>query len=939
MSSRLFRVAQLLSCLLVLMCSCEGAEGGLDEDGGVLMKMECGTTAVTEVDLTTATLNGEVRILNYRQNSNIEVSFYYSASLNDKKTLISSGNRVSAGTISADYGQFSASLSGLNPGTQYYYIAAVKYGKDEATGEMMSFSTKEKPKELSVTGSATDVTENSVKLSGYANLTPDLGQVTIGFIISLEKNPSIDNGIEIIVTELDGNNMYISSVSDLASDTKYYYKAFVKYGGVYRSGEIMSFQTKQISATVSTRKATNVGLFSGTLSGALSTVCQGLPIEVGFVYSDKATSLEELQIYGKRVTSSLGEDGSFSVSFTELIEGQTYYYVAYGVVYDKTFYGNISSFSTSTVLASVATHNVDGVGLFETTLNGHLSVENPESVQKSVWFLYCNDAHDIDYLLIYGTKVPSSIDNNGDFKAQIHSLEAGCTYSYVACAKVHNNTFYGEVNDFTTSDYSASVLTFDAYNIDLFSATISGNLTVNAEEELSKSVWFIFDDKAETMEGLIENGKKYQSEVSSNGRFECKLNGLEPGKVYYYLACSKVHTRKYYGEMKSFTTKDYYGEVSSLPATNVEMFTGTLEGKLISENDESLSKSVWFVYSSNETQLDALLARGKMIAASLNDDHSFSASLSSLANSTTYYYVACARIHEREYYGKVNSFSTKGVSAHVSSLSASDIGLYKATLNGSLAISNKESLSKSVWFLYSTTVSTLEGLKTNGIDISGNAIEDGSFAANLSKLSVDSKYYYVACAKVHDTILYGDVCSFSTKSIPAGAIDLGLSVAWATTNIGATSIEEGGDRYAWGEIETKTVYSSSNYKWSDGSSLNLTKYNCDSNYGVVDNKRALDLEDDVAHAKLGGDWRMPLYIEAKELMDNCSWKMYEVGGTSGVLGTSKINGNTIFFPDSEYWTASTWSGQYRAMYYTTKVFFNINTDFRYNGYRVRGVIE
>lgn len=41
-------------------------------------------------------------------------------------------------------------------------------------------------------------------------------------------------------------------------------------------------------------------------------------------------------------------------------------------------------------------------------------------------------------------------------------------------------------------------------------------------------------------------------------------------------------------------------------------------------------------------------------------------------------------------------------------------------------------------------------------------------------------------------------------------IDLGLSVKWATHNVGANTPEECGDYYAWGETTTKSTYFASN---------------------------------------------------------------------------------------------------------------------------------
>ena len=55
-------------------------------------------------------------------------------------------------------------------------------------------------------------------------------------------------------------------------------------------------------------------------------------------------------------------------------------------------------------------------------------------------------------------------------------------------------------------------------------------------------------------------------------------------------------------------------------------------------------------------------------------------------------------------------------------------------------------------------------------------------------------------------------------------VDLGLSVKWATMNVGATSPEGYGDYYAWGETETKSSYTLNNYKWYESSKGTYTKY-------------------------------------------------------------------------------------------------------------------
>ena len=129
-------------------------------------------------------------------------------------------------------------------------------------------------------------------------------------------------------------------------------------------------------------------------------------------------------------------------------------------------------------------------------------------------------------------------------------------------------------------------------------------------------------------------------------------------------------------------------------------------------------------------------------------------------------------------------------------------------------------------------------------------------------------------------------------------VDLGLSVKWATCNVGATSPEEYGDYFAWGETTPKTTYDWSTYKYCNGTSDSMTKYCTSSNYGTVDNKTVLEFSDDAARVNWGGSWRMPTKAEYEELIDtnNCTWKWTTQNGVNGYKVTSKKNGNSIFFP-------------------------------------------
>ena len=133
-------------------------------------------------------------------------------------------------------------------------------------------------------------------------------------------------------------------------------------------------------------------------------------------------------------------------------------------------------------------------------------------------------------------------------------------------------------------------------------------------------------------------------------------------------------------------------------------------------------------------------------------------------------------------------------------------------------------------------------------------------------------------------------------------VDLGLpsGTKWAIFNVGATTPDGSGYYFAWGETSPKSNYAWSTYKYCNGSSSTLTKYNTDSSRGSVDNKTTLDLSDDAARANWGGAWRMPTRAEKDELSNNCTWTWTTQNGVNGYSVTSKTNGNSIFLPAAGY---------------------------------------
>lgn len=157
---------------------------------------------------------------------------------------------------------------------------------------------------------------------------------------------------------------------------------------------------------------------------------------------------------------------------------------------------------------------------------------------------------------------------------------------------------------------------------------------------------------------------------------------------------------------------------------------------------------------------------------------------------------------------------------------------------------------------------------------------------------------------------------YNKSNIVPVFVDLGLSVKWASANVGATcgdTVESWyGGFYAWSETETKSEYNWNTYKY--GSDWNqLIKY-CPTNKtdywsgeGSPDGKTILDAVDDIAAVEFGANYRMPTKAEIEELIALPNQWVTDYNGISGLNGRvfTGTNGNTLFIPAADYFDGST----------------------------------
>lgn len=511
-----------------------------------------------------------------------------------------------------------------------------------------------------------------------------------------------------------------------------------------------------------------------------------------------------------------------------------------------------------------------------------------------------------------------------------------------------------EDNGNDVNDVNETTVTGNATDITNYTASISSwaNILDNLSTDLKVGIIY-------TQEGTPSKSNGTQKTVSTlsiggDAKYTILLTDLAPSTTYYYRSFVYQSGIWFYGNVKSFTTKKGQGvELVSGEVSKLTCYSAKISGAVsIDESTQYRTLSYGICYSTDSTPT----VNSTILQASSKDqDGNFTVQLRALSGSTTYYYRSYAYVDSYLSYGPIRSFTTKDDDVVITGDIDTTTYSVKSTLKiGSGAYS---SLELGVCYGINSTPTVNDWkVTTNEVD------DENNFTLSLKDVPFGTAYYR-SFVKIDGVAHYGEIKSFEVALPDVNGyeyVDLGLSVLWATCNVGATMPEGYGDYYAWGETEPKIVYSGSTYKYFNGSSSTLTKYCNSSSYGnngYTDTKTTLDPDDDVAHVKWGGDWRMPTKDEFTELRNNCTWTWITLNGVKGYRVTSKKSGYTdrsIFLPavgyrsdtglydvgsDGYYWSSSLYTDYPDYAWYLnfySDYYFTINFD-RSCGLSVRPV--
>lgn len=541
------------------------------------------------------------------------------------------------------------------------------------------------------------------------------------------------------------------------------------------------------------------------------------------------------------------------------------------------------------------------------------------------------------------------------FTVSFSNLAPETEYKYRSFVTYGGVTYYGnKYKTFTTKEVQALTSAAEVSDITITSAVLSTSVQtggVDVRDDFYVGLaWSISEDD-------ICPGGNYESRKASvrqveNSKLTMSLSGLPINSTYYCASFTLVGGVCVFSSVKSFTTVELMNLVGEVEVSDIKTTFAVLSASV--QTDEANAEdnvSVGFAWSTSESDLCASgNFKSEKTSVRNLEDGVFTTSLSGLSGSTTYYYASFTLVGDVYVFSSVKNFTTADLMNLVAEVVVSDIKSTCAVLSASVLTEGVDVRDNVyVGFAWSTSRSNLcaNGNFKSTKTLVKN-VADGVFTATLKGLPVRTSCYCASFTLAGDVYVFSSVKEFATEDVPEGAVDLGLSVLWASCNVGADSPEEYGDYFAWGETTTKWAYDSRHSLTFEMDRSELKSY------GIIDSDGNLTAAYDAATVNCGGNWRMPTLAEMKELKKNCSWSWTTQNGVEGykVIGP---NGNIIFLPAAgdyystwveyagsygNYWSATADDNlidAYRLNFYSDEHYWN--TTYRYYGFTVRPVSE
>lgn len=806
----------------------------------------------------------------------------------------------------------------LKPNTKYFYRSYVMQNGIYRYGKVKDFQTK--VNNIVFTNPATEISTISAKLSGmFQNSEYPISE--FGFCYSsIENTPTIGNEstyrIKAIATNQE--NDFSVSISKLSSNLTYYYRAYVITCNSVVYGDVLSFSTSD-SKLIITGIADKQNHISVNLHGELKLEdCVYKTLKYGFCFSEDNSSPT---LEGPSITVNESTLSNFNITVTSLLPNTHYYYRAFAIIDDVAYYGDVKQFETRLLFKESTISNISPASA---TIQTELNLTEEDLYDNTQFGFYYSKEPDI---LESASKSTFAMKENS-ILGILSKLESNTQYYFKPWAILDGQETTGPISSFKTLSLVKETIIDEITPISLTVSTIFNN------NELDKSS--IYGVCYSTSFNPTIYSENAQGAIDNEGHMSIKLSRLLSKTTYFIRPYAIIDGIVHYGEITSGQTKNLFKDSYM---DNISPISLTAHVTYNLEDCDYTSASFGICYNSEGTPTMESLS--KMGTLTKNSIH---VNISAIKASTSYQYRAFAIIDGITHYDNINQFATLSPQ-YIQYKEATSITHNSADLSVIFSLGNSiyNSISSGFCYALSPNVNVANSTCTSTeLDNLGKA------KTTIYNLLAYHKYYYKPYIILDGQIFYGEESVFQTeidpfvlKELESGRlVDLGLSVHWASYNLGAEKNTDIGNYYAWGESSYKLDYTWKSYKHYSGDTY--TGEPIISKYKSKDS--ILEKVDDPAFSEWGGLYRMPTLAEFKELIEKCNITFTTISDTQGYLVTGpsgksiflcftgRKNGTDIEALDyfGEYWLNTLWNepsytGQPKYAYW---IDFS-NTSFKY----------
>ncbi len=869
------------------------------------------SAGAAQADFTTATIpvtvtsDGEIEIGSYG------IRYATKADMSDAKTVKGTADIVVNKALNI-------TLTGLEEGTTYYYQAFADLTTPAMNLETVvaSFTTRAKELALEVSVSDKTTTTATLDLAFTGNVA---STVYYDVVYSTDKNLPEDAES---TKKVQGN--YTLSKADeqqhaevvfegLEPGNTYYYRVTAYYADSSKKTVTGNFETASQTLSVAELASSNVTFDEATITFTLTS---NVLSEVSYTieYGTDA-ALTNLSKKDGKTTLTTTDGQKVTVTLGGLSEGTKYYYRVVAKTGDKQEVSDTKSFETVARKLQV-TVSADAI--------------SATSVKADLTF-FGNVTGDISYELYYGVGEPldqslsdkftmSRTDFATTVSKTLTGLEAGKNYTLKLVARYAGAD---DVSSTTTCETPAKTLEItgvSATNITAKSASISLTLIGNAIEPVHYEMSY---SKNQNLSGALKKTGDVTLTSLMGQTFYVGIDQLEELTTYYFQVSVKYYDTDVVTPMQgSFQTKEKVSYVVpemvdlgcsvkwgtfNLGAKSVtgrgEFFgwgdpTGEKKSQLESYGDALVTPPADLTKEHQELDIVHVMLEDKWHTPT--------------ADQMLELLTKCTWTHVTNYEGVngLDGYIVRGKGVYEnnsifiphygcrSGVDAQDNPVYSSNTNESYYWSSE--LTNNPWG-YGVYVKLQPGTVRSEKEMTfyGMYIRP-VYDKDETPIEPVEEDHSLEVAKTTDAGI-----------VPVEGVDLGLSITWASWNLGATSTttEDGqtigqvgqyGEYYAWGENSPKETYTSANYTYTE-------------------NVNKLPADHDAAAQNWGDGWRMPTEAEWNELVESCTIQWESVNGIQGQRYTSRRNGKSIFLPAAGVKRSSvSFSGSYGYYWSSTK---------------------